>query len=84
MPLRSYYPEMGEEKPAAVIEARLSHYGKHWFLWTPLDLAGRGIERLETESTVDHRRVGWHRYKVTERAFGLICERHEVASESLL
>lgn len=80
--LTSYYPEMGEAKPAAQIEARLSHYGKHWYLSTPLTLKGRGIEFQETHT--DERRSGWNRYKVTERAFGQICKLHAVSSESLL
>ncbi len=76
--LTSYYPEMGEAKPVAQIEARLSHYGKHWFLTTALTLKGRGISP-ETTS-----RPGMNRYKVTEKAFEQICKQYAVSSESLL
>ena len=44
--LATYYPEMGEAKPLAQIEASLGHYGKHYFLRTPLTLSGRGVELL--------------------------------------
>lgn len=88
MAFQSYYPEMGEAKPAAAIEARLSHSGKHWYLRTQLDLSGRGVEFLgvlgEGRLVPGSPYVGWKEYKVTDRAFQLICERHEVVSESLL
>ena len=80
----SYHPEMGEEKPAAEIEASLSHYGRHWFLHTPLTLSGRGVKRLDTEPQDGQRRAGWHRYKVTEKAFEILSQQHRVVSESLL
>ena len=38
-----YTPEMGEEKPDCQIESQLSYYGKHYYLWTSLELKGRGI-----------------------------------------
>jgi hypothetical protein len=86
--LVNYYPEMGQLKPEAQIEANLGHYGKHWYLWTPLTLAGRGIEYQET-GTADtlvpgSKKVGWHRYKVTCRAFELLQQKYAISSESLL
>jgi len=86
---KSYHPEMNEVKPTAQIEAQLSHYGKHWFVKTPLQLKGRGIVFLDT-LTADkltpqgQRLVGWHQYKVTEAAFTKLCEQYDVVSESLL
>lgn len=85
----SYYPEMNEPKPAAEIEARLSHYGKHWFLSTPLVLKGRGIVHRGTLKASDltpagQRRVGWHEYKVTEAAFEKLATKYRIVSESLL
>jgi hypothetical protein len=81
---------MNEARPDdAVIDARLSHYGKHWFLKTPLVLRGRGIEHLGT-LTADRlvesaqHKVGWHEYKVTERAMERIQKEHKVACECLL
>lgn len=86
--LTSYYPEMGEKQPAtAQIEASLGHYGKHWFLRTPLTLKGRGITfrgQITAEKVNTPRLVGWNEYKVTEAAFEKICEEHQVSSVSLL
>jgi hypothetical protein len=82
MSLTSYYPEMNEVKPVADIEARLSHYGKHWYLSTPLTLTGRGVS-FEDKHT-DARRSGWNRYKVTEKAFQTICGQYRVTTESHL
>ena len=88
--LVGYYPEMGEARPAdAAIDAQLSHYGKHYFLKTPLVLTGRGVEHLGTLTSAQltpaaQHKVGWHEYKVTVRAFEAICRTHKVASESLL
>ena len=36
--LHLYTPEMGERKPETVMEAQLSHYGKHYYINTPLEL----------------------------------------------
>lgn len=90
MSFTSYTPEMGEKKPEGTqIEASLSHYGTHWFIKTPLQLKGRGIEYRDTLTASDltpiaQDKVGWHRYKVTQRAFDKLCEQYAVASESLL
>lgn len=79
--LVGYYSEMGEKRPAAaVIDARLGHYGKHYYLTTRLVLKGRGIELLDSEDSHVH----GFRYKVTLAAFEKICREHLVASESLL
>lgn len=81
---------MNEKRPEqAQIDAQLSHYGKHWFLRTPLTLKGRGIvhQGVETESSLipqAQHKAGWNKYKVTEKAFEAICEKHNVATESLL
>lgn len=87
--LQTYYPEMGEKKPAAQIEAALGHYGKHYYLWTPLALKGRGIVYLETDTehnhpTPGHYRIGWHRYKVTIRAYERLCHDFSVTAAILL
>lgn len=83
--LATYHPEMGEVKPLAQIEASLGHYGKHYFLRTPLTLSGRGVELLGTYTKEDSQRVqGWNRYKVTLRAFDAICERYKVSAQILL
>lgn len=85
--LKSYYPEMGEPKPESQIEAALSHYGKHWFLKTPLTLKGRGIKHLATYTAItinNPAKIGWHRYQVTEAAFDKLCREYAVSTESLL
>lgn len=86
---QSYYPEMGDAKPQAEIEASLSHYGKHYFLKTRLTLKGRGIKFLgtmtaETLTPQAQHRAGTHRYKVTEKAYEKICREHSVSYEILL
>ena len=87
--LKTYYPEMGEAKPAAKIEARLAHYGEHYFLTSAIELSGRGVEFLKTLKPGDlvptaQHKVGHHEYRVTIRAFDLICKTHCVAYEMLL
>jgi hypothetical protein len=86
----SYTPEMGQKRPDdAEIDAQLSHYGKHYFLDTPLTLSGRGVLYLCTYSPEQltgpgQRKAGWHHYKVTIAAYERICEQYTVAYESLL
>lgn len=88
--LTSYHPEMNEAKPANTqIDAHISHYGHHWFLRTPLVLKGRGIVHTGTETAgtltpAAQHKVGWHTYKVTEKAFETLCIQYEVTTECLL
>ena len=87
--LRCYYPEMGESKPETQIDARLGHYGKHWFVTSKNELSGRGVKLLEIYRSEDltpqaQHKVGWFRYKVTQLAFDRICEHHPVSTEILL
>lgn len=42
-----YTPEMGGQKPECQMEASRGYYGKHWFIDTPLELKGRGIELIK-------------------------------------
>lgn len=88
--LAIYCPEMKEVRPEATqIDAHLSHYGKHYFLRTPLMLKGRGIVHQGVETaeslvpTAQHK-AGWNKYKVTTAAFEAICEKYNVSMESLL
>lgn len=74
----NYTPEMGEQKPEGVqIEARSSYYGNHWFLYTGLELKGRGITLMETKNSI-------YKYKVTNRAFDLLKEKYCISQECLL
>ena len=72
--IKAYTPEMGDRKPSVRMEASLGHYGKHYFIDTPEELRGRGIEYRKTYTTNDltkagQYKVGWHSYQVTARAF---------------
>ncbi len=87
--LKIYTPEMNEPKPACHAEASMSHYGKHYFLKTPEAISGRGVEHICTFTSKDltpqaQSKVGWHKYKLTTRAFKAFCESHDVAYELLL
>lgn len=86
--LLGYYPEMGEAKPIAQIEASISHYGG-WFLCTPLTLKGRGIKHLQTYTAAQltekgQRKVGWNQYKVTDLAFEKLEKQYAISTEILL
>lgn len=76
--VHSYYPEMRERKVEAQIEASMSHSGKHYYLYTRLELKGRGITPSETS------RVGINCYKVTCNAFELIKQQYSISMERLL
>jgi hypothetical protein len=87
--LLGYYPEMREAKPVAELEASLSHYGRHYFVKTRLELRGVGIKFLKTLTAADlvpqaQAKVGTHEYKVTEKAFEKLLKAHGVAYQMLL
>ena len=87
--VKAYTPEMGERKPAVRMEARLSHYGKHYYIDTTEELKGRGIEYRKTYAAADltaagQRLVGWHSYKVTTRAFEKLKALYPIGYEMLL
>ena len=89
MALQTYYPEMNEAKPVAKIEASIGHYGKHYFLKTPLELKGRGVKLVEVLKASQltpqaQSKAGWFIYKVTELAFEKIKKDHPVSMEILL
>lgn len=89
MSLKVYTPEMNEPKPVCQAEASMSHYGNHYFLKTPEVISGRGIEHICTFTSQDltpqaQSKVGWHEYKLTNRAFDAFCKSHDVAYELLL
>jgi hypothetical protein len=88
--MHGYYSEMNESRPAdAVIDAHLSHYGKHYFIKTPLVLKGRGIEyrgtlKAEELTPMAQHKTGWHEYIVTLKAMERLEKEHKVAIEMLL
>ena len=87
--LYGYCPEMGEGKPKCQIEASRSYYGRHYHIYTPLDLKGRGIEHMGVlePGRVSKRyeyRTGWNEYTVTSKAFEKLQEQYTISMESLL
>lgn len=83
-----YTPEMGGQKPDCQMEASRGYYGKHWFIDTPLELKGRGIEFIkkyqEKDFCSEDHRVGWNEYRVTNRAFEKLKEKYSISQECLL
>jgi hypothetical protein len=90
MPLLTYTPEMGETKPEETqIEAQLSHYGKHFFISTPLELKGRGIvfqQKIDKKNLYPsaHYKHGWNEYKVTLNAMEKLKKDHIISQKSYL
>ena len=90
MQTKNYYPEMGQERPAAQLELQLCHSGKHTFIDTPLDLERmRGLTFIKQYTTDDFypgktRRVGWREYKATYAALKILQEKYVCSREVLL
>ena len=88
MSTQHFYPEMGEAKPQNVSgEISHSHYGKHYFVKTPMELKGRGIVFIDTynENNCNNpAKFGWNNYKVTNRAMEILEAKYEFSMELLL
>ena len=90
--MTSYYPEMGETLPAETqVRARLSNYGRHYYIDVAPGLpclSGRGIEfeRVYTVSDLvpGSKLVGWSHYKVTANAMKKIQVTYKVSNEAML
>ena len=52
--LQGYRPEMGEARPTAQIEAQLSHYGKHYFLYSCVQLSVRAFDAICQKHAVSY------------------------------
>lgn len=76
--VHAYWPEMNERKVNAQIEARLCYSGKHYILYTKLELKGRGIVQKETG------RPGMNSYRVTWNAFEKLQQQYSISMERLL
>jgi hypothetical protein len=76
--LKNYCSEMGQERPEAQMDARLSYNGSHWYIKSPLELKGRGIKFF------DFNHDGRLTYKVTKLAFEKLCKQYDIANENLL
>ncbi len=84
-----FTPEMGQRKPNTKMEARLSHYGKHYYIDTTEVLTGRGINFIQTYTTdsfvnSNHYKVGWNSYEATRLAFEKLKEKYSISMECLL
>jgi hypothetical protein len=84
-----HYPEMGERKVACELEARLAYGGNHYFVISPEELKGRGITFVNTYQESDfvkpnNPRVGYHRYRVTMKAFEKLEANYSISMEALL
>lgn len=73
----AYTPEMGDKKPLADIEAKISYGGK-WRLKTRLELKGRGITLHEQQDN------GLKIYYATDLAFKKIENQYSISMECLL
>lgn len=84
--LHCFTPEMGERRPDVKMEASLSHYGKHYYVSTPLELKGRGITEQPVTWAKGCRkeREGWRSYLVTLRAFEKLKAQYPISMERLL
>lgn len=85
----AFYPEMKERKVECQIEASLGYYGSHYFIDTTLELKGRGITYIKTYTSSDltshgQRKVGWHSYKVTTKAYSKLEKEYSISREVLL
>ncbi len=84
--LHCYTPEMGDRKPDVKMEATLSHYGKHYYVDTPIELKGRGITELDPcwHEGCKKQVEGWRSYRVTIKAFEKLKEQYPISMECLL
>ncbi len=84
--LHCYTPEMGQRKPDVKMEARLSHYGNHYIVDTPLKLKGRGIAQQEVHwvDGCQKQIENWLSYRVTEAAFAKLQTQYPISMECLL
>lgn len=90
MALLGYYPEMNQAKPIAQGEVSLSHYGKHYFIKTPLTLkTNRSVTLINVLTSAQlvpqaQHKVGWNEYKVTEKAMESLKNKYNFSYEFLL
>ena len=73
----AYTPEMGDAKPLADIEAKLSRYEGKWWLKTKLELKGRGIKPNRSEDGINY-------YYATDLAFKKLESQYAISFECLL
>lgn len=78
-----YTPEMGQKEPEGCqMEASRSYYGGHYYIYTPLDIKGRGI--TFTDKCNSGRRSGWNCYRVTNKAYEKLESQYAISMECCL
>ena len=88
--VHAYTPEMGQRKPNCQMKVTLGHYGKHYYIDTPLELKpSRGIKLIKQYTsreltTGGQYMVGWYSYEVTTLAYDKLKEQYSMSSERLL
>lgn len=87
--LHCFTPEMGEQRPNCQIVAMRSYYGKHYHIYTPLQLKGRGVELVGLVSAMTaqklfHMENNCVEYLVTARAFEKLQKEYSISMECCL
>ena len=87
--LYCFTPEMGEQRPNCQIVAMRSYYGKHYHIYTPLQLKGRGVELVGLVSAMKaqklfHMENNCVEYLVTARAFEKLQKEYSISMECCL
>ena len=74
-----YTPEMGEQKPVnCQMEASRAYYGKHFFIYTLLEIKGRGITFIKKCND------GRNEYQVTNLAFEKLKKQYSISMKLCL
>ena len=74
--------ELGQQEPEAQIEATLSHYGKHYYIDTILELPIKRGMKFFGGTHRGGRLV--NQYKVTLKAYENLCKQYSVKREVYL
>lgn len=84
--LHCYTPELNERRPETKMRARLAHYGKHYFVDTPIELKGRGITEKAAHwaDGCKEQIEGWRCYLVTARAFEKLTAQYPISMKLYL
>ena len=86
MTVKGYYPEMGEVKPAAQMEAHMFYNGRGYFINSRVKLdTNRSVRFVEVITEKQNPRcTGWYRYDVTLNGFKQLSAVYVISMELLL